>query len=39
LKRVAADRLKSTGFGGTKPIATNKTAKKKKQNRRVEIIS
>lgn len=34
---IAADRLKSTGFGETKPIATNKTAKGKAMNRRVEI--
>jgi outer membrane protein OmpA-like peptidoglycan-associated protein len=36
LKTVAEDRLKHTGFGETKPIASNKTAKEK-QNRRVEI--
>jgi OOP family OmpA-OmpF porin len=34
---IAADRLMSTGFGETKPIATNKTAKGKAQNRRVEV--
>lgn len=34
---IAADRLKSTGFGETKPIATNKTAKGKAMNRRTEI--
>ena len=34
---IAADRLTSTGFGETKPIATNKTAKGKAQNRRVEV--
>ncbi len=34
---IAADRLRSTGFGETKPIATNKTAKGKAMNRRVEI--
>jgi outer membrane protein OmpA-like peptidoglycan-associated protein len=34
---IAADRLTSTGFGETKPIATNKTAAGKAQNRRVEV--
>jgi len=34
---IAADRLMSTGFGETKPIASNKNAKGKAQNRRVEI--
>jgi outer membrane protein OmpA-like peptidoglycan-associated protein len=34
---VAADRLQSTGYGETKPIASNKTAKGKAMNRRVEI--
>ena len=34
---IAADRLMSTGFGETKPIASNKTAKGKAQNRRVEV--
>jgi OOP family OmpA-OmpF porin len=34
---IASDRLKSTGFGETKPIATNKTAKGKAMNRRTEI--
>ncbi len=34
---IAADRLMSTGYGETKPIASNKTAKGKAQNRRVEV--
>jgi OOP family OmpA-OmpF porin len=34
---IQADRLKSTGFGETKPMDTNKTAKGKAHNRRVEI--
>lgn len=34
---IASDRLMSTGFGETKPIASNKTAKGKAQNRRVEV--
>jgi outer membrane protein OmpA-like peptidoglycan-associated protein len=34
---IASDRLRSTGFGETKPIATNKTAKGKAMNRRTEI--
>ncbi len=34
---IAAGRLTSTGFGETKPIDTNKTAKGKANNRRVEV--
>lgn len=34
---IAAERLRSTGFGETKPIDTNKTAKGKANNRRVEV--
>lgn len=34
---IAKDRLMSTGFGETKPIASNKTAAGKAQNRRVEV--
>ncbi len=37
-KGVAADRLTSTGFGETKPIATNKTSRGRAKNRRVELI-
>ncbi|KAF2518331.1 OmpA family protein [Flavobacterium salilacus subsp. salilacus] len=34
---IAKDRLMSSGFGETKPIASNKTAAGKAQNRRVEV--
>jgi len=34
---IRADRLTSAGFGETMPIATNKTAAGKAQNRRVEV--
>ena len=34
---IATDRLTSVGYGETKPIATNKTAKGKANNRRVEV--
>ena len=34
---IEASRLRSTGFGETKPIDTNKTAKGKANNRRVEV--
>jgi outer membrane protein OmpA-like peptidoglycan-associated protein len=34
---IAADRLTSAGFGQTKPIDSNKTAKGKANNRRVEV--
>lgn len=36
-KGVAAGRLESKGFGQTKPIASNKTAEGREQNRRVEL--
>ncbi len=36
-KGVTADRLQSEGFGETKPIADNKTAAGRAQNRRTEI--
>ncbi|NRS88597.1 outer membrane protein OmpA-like peptidoglycan-associated protein [Flavobacterium sp. 7E] len=36
-KGINTDRLKSTGFGETKPISSNKTAKGKAENRRVEV--
>ncbi|UQD55407.1 OmpA family protein [Flavobacterium sp. K5-23] len=34
---IKPDRLNSTGYGETKPIDTNKTAKGKANNRRVEV--
>ncbi|MHA3787577.1 OmpA family protein [Flavobacterium hauense] len=34
---IAADRLKAVGFGETQPIASNKTAKGKAENRRVVV--
>ncbi len=34
---IKEDRLESVGFGETKPIASNKTAAGKAQNRRVEV--
>ncbi|RTY95768.1 OmpA family protein [Flavobacterium sp. GT3R68] len=34
---IAADRLNSAGYGETKPIDSNKTAKGKANNRRVEV--
>ena len=34
---IAADRLTSEGYGDTKPIESNKTAKGKAANRRVEV--
>ncbi len=37
-KGVSADRLTTTGFGFSRPIATNKTAVGRAQNRRVVII-
>lgn len=36
-KGVSSKRITSKGYGERKPIATNKTAKGRKQNRRVEI--
>ena len=32
-----ADRLEAVGFGPTKPVASNKTAKGRAQNRRVVV--
>jgi outer membrane protein OmpA-like peptidoglycan-associated protein len=36
-KGIAADRLTSSGFGDSQPIASNKTKAGKAQNRRVEV--
>jgi OOP family OmpA-OmpF porin len=36
-KGVAADRLTAAGFGPSKPIASNRTAEGRAQNRRVEL--
>ncbi|WP_425290040.1 OmpA family protein, partial [Shewanella algae] len=36
-KKIAGERLITDGFGSTKPIADNKTAKGKALNRRVEF--
>ena len=36
-KGVEADRLDAKGFGQTRPIADNKTAKGREENRRVEL--
>lgn len=36
-KNVSEERLEATGYGETKPVATNKTAVGKAQNRRVEM--
>jgi OmpA-OmpF porin, OOP family len=35
---VAPTRLTANGYGPTKPIASNKTAKGREQNRRVEFL-
>ena len=37
-KGVAADRLEAKGFGPTRPIADNKTAKGREANRRVDFV-
>jgi outer membrane protein OmpA-like peptidoglycan-associated protein len=37
-KGIAADRITSTGFGSDRPVADNKTAKGRQDNRRVEML-
>jgi hypothetical protein len=37
-KRANASRIEATGYGETQPIASNKTAKVRQLNRRVEFI-
>ncbi|MFN5359228.1 MAG: OmpA family protein [Bacteroidota bacterium] len=37
-KGIAKDRLTATGYGLEKPVATNKTAKGRQENRRVELL-
>ena len=37
-KNITQDKIKASGFGYTKPIATNKTAKGRAQNRRIDVI-
>ncbi len=37
-KGVAADRLAAKGFGAARPVADNKTAKGREENRRVEFV-
>ena len=37
-KGIAADRMTAVGYGLTKPVASNKTAAGRAQNRRVELV-
>ena len=37
-KGISLKRLSSHGYGDTKPVASNKTAKGKELNRRVEFV-
>ena len=37
-KGIAVDRMQSEGYGETRPVADNKTAAGRAQNRRTEII-
>ena len=36
---TAADRMKTAGFGQTKPVASNDTAIGRAQNRRAEVVN
>jgi len=36
--KIEPDRLKAKGYGLTKPVASNKTAKGRQENRRVEAV-
>jgi outer membrane protein OmpA-like peptidoglycan-associated protein len=38
VKGIAADRMTAVGYGLTKPVANNKTAAGRAQNRRVELV-
>jgi len=37
-KGIVADRMKATGFGESRPVASNDTADGRAQNRRVDLI-
>jgi len=37
-KEIAADRIRSVGYGETRPVASNTTADGKRRNRRIEFV-